>query len=98
MSPDDGHEVDHRNKLGETSKLSQRFVGETLVQEFRGDGGTRTVVWTLLPDGDTVRIRFTITSGHLPRPVDYSLTYRRKGTVPSLPDAGTSETRKPPPG
>lgn len=98
VSPDDGRAVDHRNKLGETSKLSQRFVGETLVQEFRGDGGTRTVVWSLLPDGDTVRIRFTITSGHLPRPVDYSLTYRRKGTAPGPSDAGTSGTRTPPPG
>jgi steroid 5-alpha reductase family enzyme len=78
VSPEDGREVDHRNKLGETSKLSQRIVGETLVQEFRGDGGTRKVTWTLLPDGDTLRIQFTITSGHLPRPVDYSLTYRRK--------------------
>jgi hypothetical protein len=88
VSPDDGREVDHRNKLGETSKLSQRFVGETLVQEFRGDGGTRKVVWTLLPDGDTLRIQFTITSGHLPRPVDYGLTYRRKGAAPASPDAG----------
>jgi steroid 5-alpha reductase family enzyme len=99
VSPDDGSELDHRNKLGETSKLSQRFVGETLVQEFRGDGGTRKVVWTLLPDGDTLRIQFTITSGHLPRPVDYTLTYRRKGAAPASPDAGTtSEARKPPPG
>jgi hypothetical protein len=78
VSPEDGREVDHRNKLGETSKLSQRIVGETLVQEFRGDGGTRKVTWTWLPDGDTLRIEFTITSGHLPRPVDYSLTYRRR--------------------
>jgi steroid 5-alpha reductase family enzyme len=88
VSPDDGREVDHRNKLGETSKLSQRFVGETLVQEFRGDGGTRKVVWTLLPDGDTLRIQFSITSSHLPRPVDYSLTYRRRSAVPTSPDAG----------
>jgi steroid 5-alpha reductase family enzyme len=98
VSADDGRELDHRNKLGETSKLSQRFVDETLVQEFRGDGGTRKVVWTLLPDGDTLRIHFTITSGHLPRPVDYSLTYRRKGAAPSPPDAGSSDARKPPPG
>ena len=91
VSPDDGRETDHRNKLGETSKLGQRFVGETLVQEFRGDGGSRQVVWTLLPDGDTLRIRFVITSKHLPHPVDYTLTYRRKSAA-SAPDAGPAAT------
>src|SRR5678816_410822 len=50
VSPDDGREVDHRTKQGETSKLSQRFVSGTLVQDFRGEGGARKVVWTLLPD------------------------------------------------
>lgn len=93
VSPDDGREVDHRNKLGETSKLSQRPVGETLVQEFRGDGGTRRVVWTLLPDGETLRMQVLITSKHLPHPVDYTLTYRRKSAMPA-PDSGVPpETR-----
>jgi hypothetical protein len=90
VSPDDGREVVHRTKLGETSKLSQRLVGETLVQEFRGDGGARRVVWTLLPDGDTLRMQVLITSKHLPRPVDYTLTYRRKSATPAeAPDSGT---------
>jgi hypothetical protein len=89
VSPDDGREVDHRTKLGETSKLSQRLVGETLVQEFRGDGGARRVVWTLLPDGQTLRMQVLITSKHLPHPVDYTLTYRRKnGTPLVIPDSG----------
>jgi hypothetical protein len=83
VSPDDGREVDHRTKQGDTSKLSQRFVGETLVQEFRGDGGTRKVVWTLLPDADTLRMQVLITSEHLPHPVDYTLTYRRKSAMPA---------------
>ena len=78
-SPADGREVDHRTKQGETSKLSQRFVDQTLVQDFRGDEGARKVVWTLLPDGDTLRAKVVISSKHLPRPVEYSLTYRRRG-------------------
>ncbi|MGZ5957572.1 MAG: hypothetical protein ACXWLI_04080 [Myxococcaceae bacterium] len=95
VSPEDGREADHRTKLDDTSKLSQRFVGETLVQNFRGEEGARKVVWTLLPDGDTLRVQVVISSGHLPRPVDYTLTYRRKRAtvpVPAEPgprDAGT---------
>jgi steroid 5-alpha reductase family enzyme len=88
VSPDDGREADHRTKLGEESKLSQRLVGEHLVQVFRGDEGARQVIWTLLPDGDTLRVQFTISSKHLPRAVDYTLTYRRKGASLQSADAG----------
>ena len=90
VSPDDAREVQHRTKLGETSKLSQRFEGNTLVQHFRGDGGSRKVLWTLLPDGDTLRMQVIITSEHLPHPVDYTLTYRRKSApTTSVPGSGT---------
>ncbi|HTS80529.1 MAG TPA: DUF1295 domain-containing protein [Myxococcaceae bacterium] len=93
VSPDDGREADHRTKHDETSQLSQRFVGETLVQNFRGDGGSRKVVWTLLPDGDTLRVQVTITSGHLPHAVDYTLTYRRRSA--SRPDGGAADAGPP---
>jgi hypothetical protein len=89
VSPADGREVDHRTKQGETSKLSQRFVGETLVQDFRGDGGARKAVWTLQPDGETLRVQVIISSNHLPRAVEYALTYRRK-TAPAPPANGGS--------
>jgi hypothetical protein len=88
VSPADGREVDHRTKEGETSKLSQRFVGETLVQEFRGDEGARRVVWTLLGDGDTLRAQVVMSSKHLPRPVEYALTYRRRPPSTAPADAG----------
>jgi hypothetical protein len=88
VSPADGHEVDHRTRQGEDSKLSQRFVGETLVQEFRGDEGSRRVVWTLLPDGSTLRAQVEISSKHLPRPVDYTLTYRRRTSTAAAADGG----------
>lgn len=88
VSPADGREVDHRTRQGEESKLSQRFVGETLVQEFRGDEGARRVVWTLLPDGSTVRAQVEISSKHLPRPVDYTLTYRRRTSTAAKADGG----------
>lgn len=88
VSPADGREVDHRTKQGEESKLSQRFVGETLVQEFRGDEGARRVVWTLLPDGATLRAQVVISSKHLPRPVDYTLTYHRRTSTAAQADGG----------
>ena len=88
VSPADGREVEHRTKEGETSKLSQRLVGETLVQDFRGDEGARRVVWTLLPDGDTLRAQVVMSSRHLPRPVEYTLTYRRRPLATAPPDGG----------
>jgi hypothetical protein len=88
VSPADGREVDHRTQQGEQSMLSQRFVGEALVQEFRGDGGSRRVVWTVLPDGATLRAQVEISSKHLPRPVDYTLTYRRRTSTAAQADGG----------
>ncbi|HVP60304.1 MAG TPA: hypothetical protein VMT11_07085 [Myxococcaceae bacterium] len=92
VSPDDGREVDHRTKLGDTSKLSQRFERETLVQTFRAEEGSRKVVWMLLPGGATLRVQVIITSKHLPHPVDYALTYQRKSAPrPAPPAAGASD-------
>ena len=93
VSPDDGRETDHRTKLGDTSKLSQRFVDQTLVQDFRAEEGFRKVIWTLLPDGDTLRVQVIVGSKHLPRSVDYTLTYRRKVPPPASPDAGATPPR-----
>lgn len=89
ISPADGGEVEHRTKLDETSQLSQRFVDGALVQYFRGEEGARRVVWRLDPDGETLRVQTIISSKHLPRPVDYTLTYRRKGGGGPV-DAGAS--------
>jgi hypothetical protein len=85
-SPDDGSEVDHKTKAGDASKLSQRFVDGTLQQDFRGDEGSRRVVWTLAPDAEGLSVHITITSKHLPHPVDYTLSYRRvpAAAAPSL--------------
>jgi hypothetical protein len=91
VSPASGAEVEHRTRQGETSKLSQTFVGESLVQEFRGDEGARKVVWTLLPDGATLRAQVLITSKHLPRPVEYALTYRRRSAAGSAADGGQGD-------
>jgi hypothetical protein len=88
ISPSDGREVDHRTKYDETSKLSQRFVNGALVQDFRGEEGARRVVWSLQPDGETLRVQVLISSKHLPHPVDYTLTYRRAALREAPVDGG----------
>jgi hypothetical protein len=96
ISPDNGREVDHKTKVGDASKLSQRFVAGMLVQEFRGEQGSRRVVWTLAPNQDSLSVQFTITSKHLPHPVDYTLSYRRvPAAAPSAPGAGPRDAGAP---
>jgi hypothetical protein len=96
QSPDDGRAVDHTTKDGDTSKLSQRFVDGTLQQDFVGEGGSRRVVWTLLPDGEGLRVHITITSKHLPNPVDYTLSYRRaSAAAASSPAVGPRDAGPP---
>lgn len=87
-SPDDGSEVDHTTKAGDASKLSMRFVEGTLVQDFRGDEGSRRVVWALAADAEGLSVHITITSKHLPHPVDYTLSYRRVPAAPAPSPAG----------
>jgi len=99
VSPADGSEVDHRTKYDETSKLSQRIVDGALVQYFRGEEGARRVVWTLDPDGATLHVQVVISSKHLPHPVDYTLTYRRKGgAAPAGAGADGADAGQGPPG
>jgi hypothetical protein len=80
-SPEDGREVDHVTKVGDASKLSQHFVQGMLVQEFRGQEGARRVVWMLSADHQSLSVQYTITSKHLPHPVDYTLSYRRAASA-----------------
>lgn len=94
-SPDDGGEVDHVTKAGDASKLSQRFVAGMLVQEFRGEEGARRVVWRVEPGSDSLSVQITISSKHLPHPVEYTLSYRR---VPTTVPASSATGAGPPGG
>ena len=90
--------MDHTTKAGDESKLTQRFLDGVLVQDFHGEGGSRRVVWRLAPDGETLSVQFTITSSHLPHPVDYSLSYRRVPPPPAAASDAGSVDAGPPPG
>ncbi len=97
VSPQDGSEVDHKTKYGDASKLSQRFLDGALVQDFRGEEGARRVVWTLQPDQVSLSVHVTITSKHLPHPVDYTLSYHRVPAAPSASAAGLLDAGPPGP-
>lgn len=61
---------------GETLNVQFRHRGDSLVQLFRSDSGTRRNVYRLLRNGG-LRLEVTLQSGSLPRDMTYSLDYRR---------------------
>jgi len=76
-SPGDGRRISWRNDHGDSAELSQRFESGRLVQVISGEGGSRRNEFVISPDGHTLTLRVRITSGQLPVPVQYALTYRR---------------------
>ena len=82
MSPIDGTEVELKNKYGDVLQNRQRFVDGALLQESRTHDGGGSTEFRLLSDGTTLRVTRVSKSPKLPRPVQYTLTYRRQGQTP----------------
>ena len=61
---------------GAQVRVQFRIRGDSIVQLFRSDGGTRRNVYTLLPNGQ-LRLAVTVQSGSLPRDMTYRLNYRQ---------------------
>ncbi len=78
VSPSDGTPVHVVNRLGDESELSQQFIDGALVQSGRANDGGGSTTFELQTDGETLIVRRVMESSHLPRPVEYALTYRRK--------------------
>lgn len=78
VSPSDGTPVDVLNRFGDASELTQQFEDGVLVQRGRTDDGGGSTTLELQPDGNTLLIRRVMESTQLPRPVEYTLTYRRQ--------------------
>ena len=76
LSPDSGAEVDYAFE-GENVRASQRFQGEHLLQSFRAREGTRINEYVLVGQNATLVLHVTLESPRLPRPLHYTLTYRR---------------------
>jgi hypothetical protein len=76
-SPDDGTYAPYKAD-GENLRISQSISqAGHLVQIFASNQGSRTNDYTLQPDGKTLIMTVTISSGRLPRAVHYALTYKR---------------------
>lgn len=79
QSPEDGTAIKWTREDGEVLDLSTAMKGDTLVQTFVADDGSRENDFTLSPDGRTLNLDVTIRSPRLPRPVRYRLVYTRRG-------------------
>ena len=74
-SPEDGTPTALKAHL----TVTQRFDPEGhLVQSFVTPEGARTNVYVLAPDGRTVQQNVEVISGRLPKPLRFSLTYRKQ--------------------
>jgi hypothetical protein len=78
VSPSDGTPARVINRFGDESELSQRFVGGVLVQQGRTDSGGGSTAFELHLDGQTLLVHRVMESSHLPKPVEFTLTYRRQ--------------------
>jgi hypothetical protein len=78
VSPSDGTPIRVTNRFGDQTELSQLFVDGVLVQRGRSESGGGTTTFELRPDGQTLRLHRVMESSQLPRPVEYTLTYKRR--------------------
>jgi hypothetical protein len=63
---------------GDKVKVSHRMRGSKLTEFIDGDQGDRHNTFKLSSDSRHVTVDVKITSNHLPVPVEYRLTYKRK--------------------
>lgn len=78
VSPASGEAVRWKREDGELFDVRSDWQGGVLRQTFAARDGQRENLFTLDPDGHTLRLRVTITSGQLPVPIVYTLVYRRE--------------------
>jgi hypothetical protein len=74
----DGSKAKTKSKHGDKIHVSHSISGGKLTQRIVGDGGERSNRYKLSGDGKRLTLSVEITSGHLPVPVSYSLSYERK--------------------
>jgi hypothetical protein len=81
----DGHEanlggaaIKTESAQGDKIKVSHRMRSGQLVQLIDGVGGDRSNAFKRSSDGTRLTMSVEITSGQLPVPVEYKLTYKRK--------------------
>jgi hypothetical protein len=77
-TPANGTPVDWtRPEDGEKLKVSTEWENGRIEQTFQAEDGKRVNTYSISPDGRVMSILVTITSPRLPKPLTYTLRYRR---------------------
>jgi len=74
----DGTPVRWRREDGEEFDLETVGQGDALVQTLTTEQGSRTTRFQLSSDGFTLALVVSVSSPQLPRPLEYTLIYRRR--------------------
>lgn len=74
----DGRPVKDTSVHGDKVKVSHRMRGSKLTEQIQGDKGGRHNTFKLSEDGQRLTVDVEISSSHLPVPVTYPLTFKRK--------------------
>lgn len=74
----DGPAVKGVSPQGDKMKVSHKVKGDKLIQFIDGGGGDRHNHFRLNADGTRMTLDVKITSGHLPVPCKYRLSFKRK--------------------
>jgi hypothetical protein len=74
----DGKPVRAVSAFGDKVKISHRMRGSKLTEVIDGEKGDRHNTLALSSDNSRVTVDVEITSSHLPVPVEYRLTFKRK--------------------
>jgi hypothetical protein len=74
----DGKPIKTKSREGDKVKVSHRMQGDKLVEIIDGSGGDRRNELKLSNDGKRLTLKVKISSGQLPVPVEYRLTFKRK--------------------
>jgi len=77
VTPRSGESIRWTREDGEVLDVSTRMDGNRIRQVFAAEDGRRENVYSLSPDGRTLTIEVTVTSGRLPAPLTYRLVYDR---------------------
>jgi hypothetical protein len=75
--PADGRSVPWTREDGGKYIVTAQWSAPQLLMHFDADDGQRTNTLLLSPDGLSLELKVRLTSSHLPKPIEYTLGYRR---------------------
>ncbi len=76
--PADGRSIPWTREDGGKYDVTAQWSSSQLVMHFNADDGQRTNTIVLSPDGLSIKLMARLVSSHLPKPIEYTLVYRRQ--------------------